>query len=107
MTSGLDQKLRVQLRQAMQELERLEARLQNKADYGPGKGDPAIYEWEFTLAMRETAQARVETIRQAILRCKEGRYGICEQCGAEIDPERLDALPLATKCISCARSTRS
>jgi RNA polymerase-binding protein DksA len=107
MASGLKGKLRAQLEQAMQELERLDERLQQKADYGPGKGDPAIYEWELALAMRQTAQVRVETIRQAMVRCKEGRYGVCEQCGAVIDPERLEALPLATKCINCAKSTRS
>ena len=107
MTSGLKVKLRVQLEQAMQELKRLDERLQHKADYGPGKGDPAIYEWELALAMRRTAQARVETIRQAMVRCNEGRYGICEQCGAAIDPERLEALPLATKCIDCAKSART
>jgi RNA polymerase-binding protein DksA len=107
MTSGLKVKLRAQLEQAMQELARLDERLQQKADYGPGKGDPAIYEWELALAMRQTAQARVETIRQAMARCKEGRYGVCEQCGAAIDPERLEALPLATKCISCAKLARS
>jgi len=107
MTSGLKVKLRAQLEEAMQELKRLDERLLQKADYGPGKGDPAIYEWELTLAMRQTAQARVETIRQAMARCKEGRYGVCEQCGAAIDPERLEALPLATKCINCAKLARS
>jgi DnaK suppressor protein len=29
-------------------------------------------------------------------------YGVCVQCGAEIDPKRLKALPIATRCISCA-----
>jgi DnaK suppressor protein len=106
MTTHTKKKLQGQLQQALKELEQLDARLQQKADYGPGKGDPAIYEWELTLAMRQQAQARVETIRQTLLKCAEGRYGLCEHCGEPIDPERLEILPLTTVCIKCARSVR-
>lgn len=95
-----------QMQEALKELGQLDQRLQQKAEYGPGKGDPAIYEWELTLALRQQAQAKVETTRQALQRFEEGRYGICERCNASINPERLDALPLATLCINCARSTR-
>ena len=106
MTTATEKKLRTQLKQALQELEQLDARLQQKAEYGPGKGDPAIYEWELTLAMRRQEQSRVETIRQALLKCAEGRYGLCEHCGQPIDPERLEILPLTTVCIKCARTAR-
>lgn len=99
-------RLQEQLKEALKELEQLDQRLQQKADYGHGKGDPAIYEWEFTLALRQQAQARVETIRQALQKCEEGRYGICERCGESIDPERLEILPLTTLCIKCARASR-
>ena len=100
-------KLQDQLQEALKELEQLDQRLQQKAEYGPGKGDPAIYEWELTLALRQQAQARVETIRQALQKLAEGRYGLCERCGAPIDPERLNILPLTTLCINCARSGQS
>jgi len=99
-------KLLLQLQEAEKELKELDKRLQQKAEYGPGKGDPAIYEWEFTLALRQQAHARVETIRQALQNLEEGRYGICVRCGATIDPERLDILPLTTLCIQCARSSQ-
>ena len=107
MGAGVKKSLQGRLQAALQELEQLDVRLQQKADYGPGKGDPAIYDWEFTLALRQQAQARVETIRQALVKCAAGRYGICEGCGVPIDPERLDVLPLATLCIKCARSART
>jgi len=97
-------KLQGQLQEALKELEELDRRLQQKAEYGPGKGDPAIYEWELTLALRQQAHARVETIRQSLQKLAEGRYGICERCGTPIDPERLDILPLTSLCIQCARS---
>jgi len=107
MTSEIKKRLQETLQEATRELQQLDARLQQKADYGPGKGDPAIYEWELTLAMRQQAQARVETIHQALAKCAEGRYGLCERCGKPIDPERLEVLPLTTVCIDCARTVRA
>jgi RNA polymerase-binding protein DksA len=95
--------LQQQLREALTELTELDKRLQHKAEYGPGRGDPAIYEWELTLARRQQAQARVETIRQALKRLAAGTYGICDRCSAPISAERLEILPLATLCIRCAR----
>jgi DnaK suppressor protein len=44
----------------------------------------------------------IKQIREALKRIDEGTYGICAECGAEIDPRRLQALPYATRCISCA-----
>jgi RNA polymerase-binding protein DksA len=104
MSNPVKEKLQAQLQESLKELAQLDERLQHKADYGPGKGDPAIYEWELTLALREQAESKVETIRQALQKLEEGRYGTCESCGEPIDPERLEALPLAALCIKCARS---
>jgi RNA polymerase-binding protein DksA len=44
----------------------------------------------------------IQQIGEALKRIAEGTYGICTQCGADIDPKRLKALPNATRCISCA-----
>ena len=98
-----DTKLKMQLKEAVQRLQGLEKRLKEKADYGPGLGDPAVYLWELNLARRAEARARVTKIREALRKLEEGRYGICTQCGASIDPDRLEALPLTTLCIQCAR----
>ena len=106
MHSSIRDALERRLVEAQRELKQLDERLQQKADYGPGKGDPAIYEWELTLALRQQAQAKVETTRRALEKVDEGRYGICEQCGSPINPERLEIVPLATLCINCARSDR-
>ncbi len=50
-------------------------------------------------------KSEIQEIRQiqgALKRIAEGTYGVCVQCGADIDPKRLKALPIATRCISCA-----
>ncbi len=37
----------------------------------------------------------------ALERIERGEYGICVQCGKEISPERLEAVPHARLCIEC------
>jgi DnaK suppressor protein len=44
----------------------------------------------------------IHQIQGALKRIAEGTYGVCVQCGADIDPKRLKALPIAARCISCA-----
>jgi RNA polymerase-binding transcription factor DksA len=45
----------------------------------------------------------VQQVQQAMRRQAEGRYGICDDCGEQIDPERLAVRPHATHCIACQR----
>lgn len=40
---------------------------------------------------------------EALRRLDEGTYGICEDCGAQISPERLKAVPFARRCVNCQR----
>ena len=46
---------------------------------------------------------QTQHIQQALKRQAEGRYGICEDCDQQIDPERLAVRPQATLCIDCQR----
>jgi len=43
---------------------------------------------------------REQAAHSAELKAK-GAYGLCESCGKEIGAERLEALPSATRCITC------
>ncbi len=45
----------------------------------------------------------IKQIKDALKRIDEGTYGVCLECGEDIDPRRLKALPNATRCISCAK----
>ena len=42
-------------------------------------------------------------IDEALHRLDEGAYGICEDCGRPISPERLKAVPFARRCVECQR----
>jgi DnaK suppressor protein len=51
------------------------------------------------LAERETAE--LHEIDVALGRLEHGGYGICVECGREIDPDRLLAMPTTQTCFDC------
>jgi DnaK suppressor protein len=53
-------------------------------------------------AVEKSGIQEIRRIEQTLKRISEGTYGICTQCGADIDPKRLNVLPTALTCISCA-----
>ncbi len=56
-------------------------------------------ELAFRLGDRESQM--VADIDQALLRIKEGTYGICIRCGKPIDERRLEAVPTARYDAEC------
>ena len=44
---------------------------------------------------------RLTKIREAIIREKEGAYGVCTDCGEAISAKRLKSHPEADKCVAC------
>lgn len=53
------------------------------------------------LSLAEGLRQRLEDLDEALERIDEGTYGVCERCGNEINPERLDAVPAASLCMPC------
>jgi RNA polymerase-binding transcription factor DksA len=58
---------------------------------------------EVDYTIKDIVEDEVHQVEIAMRRQAEGRYGICDVCGMEIDPERLAARPQATLCITCQR----
>lgn len=58
---------------------------------------------EMELTLEDNAEHLLESIDAALARIDAGTYGNCERCGQPIAPDRLEALPWATKCIECKR----
>ena len=56
-------------------------------------------ELAFNLGARESQM--VADIDQALLRIKEGSYGLCARCGRPIDERRLEAVPTARYDSAC------
>ena len=53
------------------------------------------------LAIADIRRQELTRMDQALARLREGRYGRCEDCGAEIDLERLKVEPYAACCVTC------
>jgi DnaK suppressor protein len=102
-TAGLKERLQAELVEVQAEIARLDERLERKGDYGLGKGDPSIYEWEICLALKQRAENKARSLEVALRKAEEGDYGICEVCGETIDPARLAILPHTKRCINCAQ----
>ncbi len=49
-----------------------------------------------------TGQQDLRQIDAALIRIKQGDYGNCVKCGAEIEQQRLDVLPATPFCRACA-----
>ena len=47
------------------------------------------------------AAAEIAELVDALKRVGEGSYGSCEDCGDDIDPRRLEALPATRYCTAC------
>jgi len=58
---------------------------------------------EISSQLAEVESRELASIENALVRMKQGQYGICEHCGTGIPMARLHALPYATLCINCQR----
>jgi DnaK suppressor protein len=69
----------------------------------PDLGDQASAETDrnFMLRLRGREQRLLKKIEQALERVETGIFGICEDCGNEINIQRLEARPVTTMCIDC------
>jgi len=45
----------------------------------------------------------IEQIDLALTKMTIGEYGVCESCGDDISPKRLEVIPWARLCVECAR----
>lgn len=69
----------------------------------PDLGDQASAETDrnFMLRLRGREQRLLKKIEEALDRIENGNFGICDDCGEDIDIKRLEARPVTTMCIDC------
>ncbi len=94
--------------QDLQQLEREEVTRQvgpaSETDtYGNHLADNATdtYEAEKAIALENHLRGVLAAVEEALHKFDIGKYGICDNCGQRIDPERLEALPYTTLCLRC------
>ena len=58
-------------------------------------------ELEKRLALEKRVREQLAGVEHALHKFEKGTYGLCDSCGQPIDPDRLEALPQASLCLSC------
>ena len=61
----------------------------------------SVVERELAEAGAARARGAIADIEHALDRLDAGSYGACEECGAPIPLERLEAIPAARFCVAC------
>ncbi|MCC7370774.1 MAG: TraR/DksA C4-type zinc finger protein [Chloroflexi bacterium] len=72
-------------------------------DQHPADSADQTMQREVDYTIKGIVADEVQQVQAALKRQAEGRYGLCESCGQEIDPARLAVRPHATLCIDCQR----
>jgi DnaK suppressor protein len=58
---------------------------------------------EIASQLAELEARELSQIERALVRIKQGTYGLCEGCQTKIPVARLNALPYSTTCVKCQR----
>ena len=58
-------------------------------------------ELEKRLFLENRIRQELAGIEHALDKFEKGTYGLCDNCGQPIAPERLEALPQASLCVNC------
>ena len=56
-------------------------------------------EYDNALSLEYSLELKLKDVNNALEKIAEGKYGICENCGKEIDVQRLEACPEAKTCL--------
>jgi DnaK suppressor protein len=72
-------------------------------DDDPADTGSANLERDRAKSLSAHARSLLTAIDAALARLDAGAYGTCANCGTEIEPARLEALPYATLCMDCKR----
>ena len=68
-------------------------------------GDKAenTYTKEALFQQIESDRGLLKDVEDALGRIARSEFGKCEECGRDIEPKRLEAVPWARHCIACER----
>ena len=67
----------------------------------PGESSEVGIQEDIEFALIQMKAETLNKINEALNRLEEGAYGNCFECGEEISPKRLRALPFAVRCKEC------
>ena len=95
-------KLKARLAELTERSREIEDDLRHPLDADSSEQAVDLADDEALQGVDDVLQAEARQIRLALARIENGTYGTCANCGEPIAPERLQARPIATRCIKCA-----
>ena len=104
----LRSRLKSERKRLIEELEQLKASANTTEDRREGspfgkreEEATETLELEKRLALEKRIREQLAGVEHALHKFEEATYGLCDNCGQPIDPERLEALPQASLCMNC------
>ena len=67
-----------------------------------GEGTTQAVERIAQVSAAKSLDAKLHDVERALEKLDDGTYGTCDRCGRPIGEERLEAIPWAVRCVSCA-----
>ncbi|HJU51409.1 MAG TPA: TraR/DksA C4-type zinc finger protein [Acidimicrobiia bacterium] len=87
----------------LEEARQTETSAERSPDPGSAEAGSMNFEYEKELSLGQNTVDLLRKVERALTRVADKTYGICESCGNPIPVARLEVLPYATECVSCAR----
>ena len=72
--------------------------------FDQGESSEADIQEDIEFALIQMKAETLTRINEALSRLEEGAYGYCYECGDDIAPQRLRALPFAVRCKDCEQA---
>ena len=99
------EKYKIKLEEEKKSLEEEIKKLETPPDFGdfPGEDDETDESEESynQLSAAASLKDKLTEIDDALLRIGEGKYGLCQSCGAEIGEDILETIPESRLCQDC------
>ena len=67
-----------------------------------GDGTAMAVERLTNVAAHEQILIQLAEVDRALAKLDDGTYGVCDSCGGQIPPGRLEIHPWAVRCVACA-----
>ena len=103
--SEIKTRLRIRQQELMQRIAQISAQVRHEDTPLPSDFEDQATEREneeVMDALGSAARRELDQINRTLQHIDDGDYGVCRDCGRQINAARLEALPFASRCIECA-----
>jgi len=100
--SELRERLERKRNELQARLERITENVRRPLDPDSAERAKQMEDQEVVDSLGNEAQEELVKVNAALERLESGEFGVCTECGAAINVQRLEAYPYAEQCMDCA-----